>query len=80
MAQLKITIASLRFPCKLVYDLVKVFFFFFSFFPFYTQQSKILNCLGPYKGGSPCGVAANVLECDIVVSEFEPQSLYYVLS
>ena len=31
-----------------------------------------------YKWGSPSGVVANVLECDIVVSEFELRSRYYV--
>ena len=28
--------------------------------------------------GSECGVVANVLDCDIVVSDFEFQSRYYV--
>ena len=28
--------------------------------------------------GSPCGLVANVLDSDIVVSEFELQPLYYV--
>ena len=28
--------------------------------------------------GSLCGVMANMLECDFVVSEFELQSCYYV--
>ena len=29
-------------------------------------------------GESPCSVVANVLDCDIVVSEFKLQSRYYV--
>ena len=28
--------------------------------------------------GSPCGVLANVLDCDIIVSEIELQSCYYI--
>ena len=28
--------------------------------------------------GSPCGVVVNVLDCDIVVSEFDLQAPYYV--
>ena len=30
------------------------------------------------RSGSFCGVVANVLNCDIVVSEFEHQSRHYV--
>ena len=30
------------------------------------------------KEESPCSVVVNVLDCDIVVSEFELQSYYYV--
>ena len=30
------------------------------------------------EGRSPHGIVANVLDCDIVVSKFELQSLYYV--
>ena len=35
-----------------------------------------INLLG--KEGNLCGEVANVLDCKIVVSEFELQSLYYV--
>ena len=35
--------------------------------------------LSPYcNRGSPCGVVANVLDCDIMVYKFELQSRYYV--
>ena len=31
-----------------------------------------------YSVGSPCGAAANVLDYEIVVSEFKLQSCYYI--
>ena len=31
-----------------------------------------------YIGGRPCDEEANVLNCDIIGNEFEPQSHYYV--
>ena len=38
-----------------------------------------LASLSPFpKVGSPYGVLAYVLDCDIEVSKFEPQSFYYI--
>ena len=37
---------------------------------------KLIYCIKLYNR-DPHGVAANVLDCAVVVSEFEPQSCYY---
>ena len=42
------------------------------------QVSYHSTCLGERGRLSPYVVVANVLDCDIIVSEFEIQSCYYV--
>ena len=37
-----------------------------------------LHSITNWTGGSPCGVVANVLDCDIIVSKFEQKSYYFV--
>ena len=48
-----------------------------------TSRKNELSSFDPFNLNTfskccPCGVAANVLNCEIVVSEFELQSCYYV--
>ena len=42
------------------------------------HKYSIVGFLITKERGSPCGVVANVLDFDIVVSEFELMSHYYV--
>ena len=44
--------------------------------PYFSLYSSL--SLSIKEERSSCGVVANVLDCDIVVSEFELQSRYYI--